>query len=65
MTIVPASRLSPAEMNMLGTNVVAAVRLDRWDLSAVNRSLEMHGEAVDELMPVGRGAWSPIPASAR
>ena len=49
MTIVPASSLSRAEMHMLGTNVVSAVREDRHDLAAVNRSLDVHGEAVDEL----------------
>ena len=52
MTLVPASCLSRAEMHMLGTNVVSAVREDgRHDLAAVNRSLDAHGEAVDELGP--------------
>jgi len=50
MTLVPASSLSRAELHMLGVNVVSAVREDRrHDLAAVNRSLDIHGEAVDEL----------------
>ncbi len=64
MTIVPASSLSPAEMHMLGTNVVAAVRQDHSDVSAVNRSLEMHGEAVDELTAIPPGASAPVRESA-
>ena len=50
MTIVHASNLSRAEMHMLGNNVLPAVREDRrHDLAAVNRSLEIHDAAVDEL----------------
>ena len=50
MTIVRASSLSRAEMHMLGNNVLPAVREDRrHDLAAVNRSLEIHDAAVDEL----------------
>lgn len=59
MTLVPASSLSRAEMYMLGTNVVSAVREDRrHDLAAVNRSLQIHDAAVDELGP------GPVTASA-
>jgi len=51
MTIVRASRLSRAELYMLGNNVLTAVREDRHNLAAVNRSLHAHGEAVDQLEP--------------
>ena len=64
MTIIPAASLSPAEMHMLGTNVVAAVRQDRSDVSAVNRSLEMHAEAVDELTAIPQLASAPAQESA-
>ncbi len=59
MTIVPASSLSAAEIHMLGTNIVAAVQQDRSELSAVNRSLAIRGEAVDELAAIGPEAGSP------
>jgi len=59
MTIVRASSLSRAEMHMLGNNVLPAVREDRrHDIAAVNRSLDVHGEAIDEL---GSG---PVTAAA-
>ena len=58
MTIVPAKRLSRAEMFMLGNNVYPLVERDRrgqyqdQELAAVNRSLSIHGEFVDELIPI-------------
>ena len=59
MTIVLASNLSRADMCMLGNNVLPTVREDqRHDLAPVNRSLQIHGEAVDELGP------GPVIASA-
>ena len=47
------------EMHMLGNNVFPAVREDRHNLAAVNRSLEIHDAAVDEL---GLG---PVTAASR
>ena len=50
MTIIPASRLSRSDMQILGNNVRPAVRRARNPLvNAVNRSLMAHDEAVDEL----------------
>lgn len=52
MTIVPASRLSPSDMLILGNNVRPAIRRTRTPLvDAVNRSLMAHDEAVDDLTP--------------
>jgi len=51
MTIVRASSLSRAELCMLGNNVLPAVREDRHNLAAMNRSLHAHGEPVDDLEP--------------
>ncbi len=49
-SIVRASELQPEQLQMLGENVVHAVEHDgEAELSAVNRSLAVHGEAVDEL----------------
>ena len=53
MTIVPASGLSRLDMYRLGNNVLGAVARDRRaqapDIDAANRSLAVHGEAVDKL----------------
>jgi len=50
-SIVEAARLTRDELRMLGTNVVHAVEHDgEVDLDAVNRSLSVHDEGVDELM---------------
>ena len=57
MSIVPASRLSSADMAMLGNNVRPPVhrkskrrpRRDHWLLPAVNRSLATLGESVIRL----------------
>ena len=48
MTVIPISNLSKAEIRMLGTNVVSAARNDR-EIDAVNRSLLVHDEQVDNL----------------
>jgi len=50
-SIVEAAKLTQDELRMLGTNVVHAVEHDGEDveLDAVNRSLDIHGEGVDEL----------------
>ena len=48
MTVIPISNLSQAEVHMLGTNIVSAVRHDR-EIDAVNRSLAIHDEHVDDL----------------
>ena len=50
MTIVPASRLSRADLCRLGNNVESVVRRDRSELAAINRSLSIHSEAVDEVV---------------
>ena len=49
MTVIPISNLSHAEIRMLGTNVVSAARHDR-EIDAVNRSLLVHDEQVDNLV---------------
>ena len=49
-TIVEAARLTQDELRMLGENVVHAVEHDgEVELDAVNRSLGIHGEGVEEL----------------
>jgi hypothetical protein len=48
MTVIPISSLSQAEIHMLGTNVVSAARHD-GEIAAVNRSLSIHDEQVDNL----------------
>ena len=51
MTIIPASRLSRAEIRSLGTNVVAAVRNDRL------KRVVVHDEASEApTIPVTREA---------
>ena len=50
MTIVPVARLSRADMCRLGNNVESVVRRDRSEMAAINRSLSIHGEAVDEVI---------------
>jgi hypothetical protein len=50
MTIVPASRLSRADLCRLGNNVESVVLRDRSELAAINRSLSIHDEAVDEVV---------------
>ena len=50
MTIVPASRLSRADLCRLGNNVESVVRRDRSEVAAINRSLAIHSEAVDEVV---------------
>lgn len=52
MTLVPVSRLSVTELRMLGNNLTSRTRRDR-ELGAVNRSIAVHGEEVDELAPLG------------
>ena len=48
MTVIPISNLSQAEIHMLGTNVVSAARHD-GEIDAVNRSLAIHDEQVEDL----------------
>jgi len=55
MTVIPISNLSQAEIRMLGTNVVSAARHDR-EIDAVNRSLLVHNEQVDNLTDHRPGA---------
>lgn len=57
MSVVRAVELQPEELEMLGENVVHAVANDgEAELSAVNRSLSVHDEGVDELVcPAGGG----------
>lgn len=47
MTVIPASSLSPFELNQLGTNLAAEVRRDQRDIDAMNRSLATLGEEMD------------------
>lgn len=47
MTVIPASALSPFELNQLGTNLAAEVRRDQRDVDAMNRSLATLGEEID------------------
>jgi len=49
MTVIPIANLSQAEIHMLGTNVVSAARHDR-EIDAVNRSLAIHDEQVENLV---------------
>ena len=49
MTVIPISNLSQAEIHMLGVNVVSAARRDR-EIDAVNRSLSIHDEQVEDLV---------------
>jgi len=56
-TIVRSAGLTRGELRQLGENVLCAVDLDRWELTAVNRSLAAHGECVDQLLdPSDRAA---------
>ena len=48
MTVIPASALSPFELNQLGTNLAAEVRRDQRDVDAMNRSLATLGEEMDD-----------------
>ena len=48
-SIVPAARLTRRELRALGHNVLYAVDHDGEDLSAVNRSIEIHGADLGEL----------------
>ena len=48
MTVIPISDLSQAEIRFLGTNIVSAARGDR-EIDAVNRSLAMHDEQIEDL----------------
>ena len=50
MTIIPQGSLSWTELRMLGNNLVSRPRRDP-ELGAVNRSIAMHDEEVDELAP--------------
>jgi hypothetical protein len=59
MTIVPASRLSRAEMHMLGNNVAFAPRRSSPKPAAVKRSLPTDEEGRDEsAAPVGNAQWA-------
>jgi len=55
-SIVRAADLLPEELQMLGENVAHAVANDgEAELEAVNRSLAIHDEAVDELVCPANG----------
>lgn len=59
MTIVPASRLSRAEMHILGNNVAFAPRRGSPKPAAVNRSLPADEEGRDESSaPAGAAPWA-------
>jgi len=59
MTVIPAVRLSPSDLACLGHNVGPAVRRDREELAAVNRSLAVHGEQLDPEEPAAKPAIAP------
>ena len=48
MTVIPASALSPFELNQLGHNLAAEVRRDQRDIDAMNRSLATLGEELSD-----------------
>ena len=59
MTIVPASRLSRAEMHMLGNNVAFAARQGSSRSAPVKRSLPIDDEGVEEpSVPAGMAPWA-------
>lgn len=47
MSIIPANRLSASDLHHLGNNLGPAVRHDRDELAAVNRSLAIHDDQLD------------------
>ena len=58
MTIVPASRLSRAEMRILGNNVVSSVSKDRAEVAVLPSSLATPDECVEELSaPADAAPW--------
>lgn len=59
MTVIPAVRLSPSDLAHLGHNVGPAVRRDRDELAAVNRSLAVHDEQIEAEEPVVKTADPP------
>ena len=50
MTIVPASRLSRADLCRLGNNVESVVRRDHSEMAAIDRSLPIHIEAAADVL---------------
>ena len=50
MTIVPAHRLVPAEIQHLGSSLAAEIRDDADELAAINRSLATLGEELDDIV---------------
>ena len=48
-SIVPAAKLTRSELRWLGGQVIHAVDHDGQETTAVNRSIGVHDEAVDEL----------------
>jgi hypothetical protein len=49
MSVIPASCLSGSDLALLGNNLRPAVRTDRLQVQAVNRSLAVQGEEVQKL----------------
>ena len=50
MTLILASQLDERELDRLCHNVDGDAELDVDDLAAINRSLAVHGEEVDDAM---------------
>lgn len=48
MTVIPATQLTNRDMDQLGNNVRPAVKQDQHH-EAVNRSLAVHDEALDDV----------------
>jgi len=49
MSVISISAIDPAELSLLGNNIVAQVQAEQLlDFDAINRSLEAWSEQVDE-----------------
>lgn len=59
MSVIPVSRLCASDLACLGHNVGPAVRRDREDLAAINRSLAVHGEWIEADEPAVKPADPP------
>ena len=67
MSIIPASHLTANELLRLGNNLRPALRKDRRELLAINRSLAAHDEQVQRLHrpSLNPGSWAGITAAGR
>ena len=67
MSIIPASSLTATELLRLGNNLRPALRKDRRELLAINRSLAAHDAQVQRLHRpcLNAGSWAGIVAAGR